>query len=84
LAGLISLSVVELDELEQFAQGDDPVPTDQWGAMMGKNPSDTKGRKNPVENVSWNDCQEFIQHLSDKVPKWMNMRTYAVYLPKGV
>ena len=31
---------------------------------MGSNPSIFKGDTNPVESVSWNDCQEFIQKLT--------------------
>ncbi len=35
-----------------------------WKEVMGNNPSDFKGPNNPVENVSWNDCQEFIKKLN--------------------
>lgn len=31
----------------------------QWEGVMGCNPSHFKGAGRPVENVSWNDCQEF-------------------------
>ncbi len=35
-----------------------------WEAVMGGNPSEFKGADLPVENVSWNDCQEFIKRLN--------------------
>ena len=36
----------------------------QWMAVMGNNPSYYRGSDQPVENVSWNDCQEFIKRAS--------------------
>ena len=33
---------------------------------MGNNPSDFKGPKNPVESVSWDDCQQFLEKLNAK------------------
>ena len=41
-----------------------PVTQKQWKAVMGNNPSYFKGDDLPVEYVSWDDCQEFIQRLS--------------------
>ena len=35
-----------------------------WASVMGNNPSHFKGAQLPVECVSWNDCQEFIQKLN--------------------
>ena len=35
-----------------------------WEAVMGENPSKFKGANRPVENVSWNDCQKFLEKLN--------------------
>ena len=35
-----------------------------WENIMRKNPSHFKGKKLPVEQVSWDDCQEFIKKLN--------------------
>ena len=36
-----------------------------WSAVMGSNPSNWKGDNLPVEMVSWDDCQEFINKLNE-------------------
>jgi len=41
-----------------------PVTQAMWASVMGNNPSYYKGAKLPVETVSWNTCQEFIQKLN--------------------
>ena len=38
-----------------------------WQAVMGNNPSHFKGDQNPVEQVSWEDAQRFIQKLKQQV-----------------
>ena len=43
------------------------VTQEQWEAVMGNNPSNFKGPKNPVEEVSWDDCQQFLDKLNDKI-----------------
>ena len=44
------------------------VTQGQWQALMGKNPSSHKGCGDscPVEQVSWDDAQQFIQKLNQK------------------
>ena len=42
------------------------VTQDQWEAVTGHNPSFFKGPKNPVEQVSWDDCQKFLGKLNAK------------------
>jgi eukaryotic-like serine/threonine-protein kinase len=38
-------------------------------AVMGNNPSRFNGPKNPVEQVSWDECQEFLGKLNSKTGK---------------
>ena len=42
------------------------IPTTQrlWKAVMGANTSNFEGDGLPVENISWNDCQDFICRLN--------------------
>ena len=49
---------------KDYRMGKFPVTQAQWMAVMGENPSAFKGAKNPVENVSWDDCQKFLEKLN--------------------
>ena len=62
----------KIDELPQhevtltkpFYMSKYEVTQEQWFEIMGENPSREKGRKLPVTNVSWEDCQGFIKKLN--------------------
>lgn len=61
-------------ELSDYYIGKYPVTQREWNTIMGadNNPSEFKGDDLPVENVSWNDCQDFIRILNRKTE--MNFR----------
>jgi len=52
-----------------FWLADTTVTQELWQAVMGKNPSRFKGKGRPVEQVSWEDCQAFINKLNQLVPR---------------
>ena len=62
-----------------FAIGKTEVTQGQWKAVMGSNPSSFKdcGDTCPVENVSWNDVQAFIQKLNAKTGKQYRLPSEA-------
>ena len=49
-----------------FYMGKYEVTQEQWAAVMGDNPSYPKGPKNPVNRVSWDDCQAFLGKLNEQ------------------
>ena len=51
---------------EPFYMGVYEVTQEQWEAVNGDNPSFFTAPGNPVEQVSWNDCQGFIAELNTK------------------
>jgi formylglycine-generating enzyme required for sulfatase activity len=68
---------------QDFHMGVYPVTQEEWQAIMGTNPShfrkggggadklsgisDGDLKRFPVESISWNDCQVFIQKLNEKL-----------------
>jgi len=60
-----------------FHIGKHEVTQKQWQAVMGENPSRFKGDGLPVENISWDDCQEFCKKLSAKAGKEVRLPTEA-------
>ncbi|MGB8686510.1 MAG: SUMF1/EgtB/PvdO family nonheme iron enzyme [Microcoleus sp.] len=55
--------------VKPFYLGKYPITQEQWEAVMGNNPSEFKGAKRPVEQVSWDDAVKFCQKLSQKTGK---------------
>ncbi len=51
-------------ELTDFYMCEHPVTQAVWECVMDSNPSYHKGPVRPVEQVSWNDAQEFIKKLN--------------------
>ena len=53
--------------VDDFFIGETEVTQELWFAVMGSNPSHFKNKDGnyPVENVSWNDVQEFIKKLNE-------------------
>ena len=63
--------------VSSFCMGKYEVTQREWKAVMGSNPSKFKGDNLPVENVSWNDCQEFIRKLNSLTGKSFRLPTEA-------
>ncbi|MEO0470378.1 MAG: formylglycine-generating enzyme family protein [Bacteroidota bacterium] len=55
-----------LVRLDRFGISQYPLTQTHWEAMMVHNPSAFKGPELPVVNVSWYDCQRFIEKLNAK------------------
>lgn len=65
--------------VDSFYIGKYEVTQGQWLAVMGRNPSCSKecGLNCPVENVRWNDAQEFIEGLSEITGRKYRLPTEA-------
>ena len=63
--------------LSDYYIGETEVTQALWQAVMGSNPSHFKGNSNPVESVSWNDCQEFIRKLNSLTGRTFRLPTEA-------
>jgi len=50
-----------------FWLGETPCTQALWEAVTGKNPSRFRSPDRPVETVTWNDCQEFLEALNRHV-----------------
>ncbi len=51
-----------------FWMGKTEVTQAQWESVMGNNPSRFEGDNRPVENVRWNDAQQFCQKTGLQLP----------------
>ena len=65
--------------VNDFYMGKYEVTQGQWQAVMGSNPSkfNNCGANCPVEQVSWNDTQDFIGRLNGKTGKNYRLPTEA-------
>ena len=63
--------------LSDYSIGKYEVTQEEWEAVMGTNPSYFIGVRLPVENVSWNDCQDFIRELNRLTGKHFRLPTEA-------
>ena len=63
--------------LKSFALGKYEITQEQWSAIVDNNPSTYKGRSLPVQQVSWDDIQEFIQKLNAKTGASYRLPTEA-------
>lgn len=63
--------------IRAFAIGTYEITQAEWVAIMGNNPSSVQGERLPVENVSWEDAQEFARRLSERTDKTYRLPTEA-------
>ena len=63
--------------VSDFYMGKTEVTQALWKAVMGNNPSRFKGDNLPVEQVSWDDVQEFIKKLNRLTRKKYRLPTEA-------
>lgn len=63
--------------LSSYYIGETEVTQALWQAVMGNNPSNFVGMQNPVERVSWEDCQTFIAMLNQLTGQQFRLPTEA-------
>ena len=68
-------------KIRPFLLGKYPVTQAQWRSIMGGNPSrfadSNDSDQKPVEKVSWFDCMQFCQQLSEIVDRELRLPTEA-------
>ena len=64
--------------LSDYYIGETEVTQALWYAVMGTNPSDLTGDSNPVKNVSYTDCIEFINKLNEMFSGRLNGMKFAL------
>ena len=82
---LVAAGYANLDEmpahdvtLSPYRIGLTEVTQELWQAVMGSNPSSFTGDlQRPVEQVSWEDCQEFIARLNELTGENFRLSTEA-------
>jgi formylglycine-generating enzyme required for sulfatase activity len=60
-----------------FFMGKYEVTQAQYQAIMGNNPSKSKGEKRPVEKVTWDDAVEFCKRLKQKTGRTYRLPSEA-------
>ena len=71
-------SPVHVVTLDSYYIGKYEVTQEMWKKVMGTNPGYFTGNDNlPVEQVSWDDCQEFIARLNQMTGKNFRLPTEA-------
>ncbi|MDR0714235.1 MAG: formylglycine-generating enzyme family protein [Bacteroidales bacterium] len=63
--------------LNDFYIGKYEITQAQWQSVTGNNPSLFKGERSPVERVTWEEVQEFIEKLNGKTGKKYRLPTEA-------
>ena len=58
----------EVELTQGFWMADTASTQTLWEAVMGENPSKFNGPNRPVENVSWDNCQVFLNMINEAVP----------------
>ena len=86
----VTFTMIEVEgngsDISDYYIGETEVTQALWQAMMGSNPSEFSGNpQRPVENVSWNKCQEFITNLNNLTGENFRLPTDAewLYAAKG-
>lgn len=63
--------------LSNYYIGETEVTQELWHAVMGNNPSISKGVNKPVESVNWVNCCQFLTKLSQMTGKFFRLPTEA-------
>lgn len=63
--------------IDSFYIGRYEITQEEWKAVMKNNPSKFKGKNLPVDQVSWNDAQEYLNKLSQITGKRYRLPTEA-------
>jgi formylglycine-generating enzyme required for sulfatase activity len=60
---------------QAFYMGKFAVTQEQYQQVIGTNPSNFKGKDNPVEQISWDDTQAFCKKLSESTKQTVRLPT---------
>ena len=65
------------DKVNSFYMGRYPVTQKEWKYVIGDSPSEFKGDNHPVDSVSWDDTQEFLEKLNEITGETYRLPTEA-------